>query len=266
MYVNKDVPELRTNKLPRWGRRGKTILKFIFLLYCIAVQELYFSSRLLASSLAPPPGGAAPDGSSAGEPALDALSPRNHALLRGSHTAKLRLNKIAQYYEVGKPRVLNAMKIMYNGKKPLDPKYVRHILKEGKKILSGLDTIYDMPIPPIKGNHEVHSSQNNTGGSDEADDGKSVVTVSTRLLLILCSSTNTTAFVYVMLCLYSCSSSFSFLALFTIVSHFRLLEIFMDNTITLFTSSKPMDFPLPVTRTYSTVTTLTGDHSASNVY
>ena len=173
MHVNKDVPELRKNQLPRKGRLAR-ILKFTFLLYCVAVQ-LYFSSRLLASLSPPAP---PPDRrTTTGEPAaLDALSPHKHALLRGSNAEKLRLDKIAQYYKVGKPTVLDAMKRMYDGK-PLDPKYVHHILKEGKKLLSGLDTIYDMPIPPIKEKHGVHSSQNTMGVGD--DDGKSVVTVST---------------------------------------------------------------------------------------
>ena len=190
MHVNKHVRELNKNQRPRWGRLAQ-IIKFIFILNCIGIMQLYFSSRLLASL---PPPAAAPDRiTKPRDPAApNAHSPLSHALLRGSNADKLRLDKIAQYYKVGKPTVMDAMKRMYDGK-PLDPKYVRHILIEGKKILSGLDTIYDMPIPPIKEKHGVHSSQNNMGGGDE--DGKSsVVTVSIRLLLILCCSTITSSF------------------------------------------------------------------------
>ena len=179
MDLKKDVPQLRDgkNQRPRWGRLAQ-IIKFIFILNCIGIMQLYFSSRLLASL---PPPAVAPDRiTKARDPAApNAHSPLSHALLRGSNADKLRLDKIAQYYKVGKPTVMDAMKRMYDGK-PLDPKYVRHILIEGKRILSGLDTIYDMPIPPIKEKHGVHSSQNNMGGDNE--DGKSsVVTVSTRL-------------------------------------------------------------------------------------
>ena len=192
MDLKKDVPQLRDgkNQRPRWGRLAQ-IIKFIFILNCIGIMQLYFSSRLLASL---PPPAVAPDRiTKARDPAApNAHSPLSHALLRGSNADKLRLDKIAQYYKVGKPTVMDAMKRMYDGK-PLDPKYVRHILIEGKRILSGLDTIYDMPIPPIKEKHGVHSSQNNMGGGDE--DGKSsVVTVSIRLLLILCCSTITSSF------------------------------------------------------------------------
>jgi len=103
MHVNKDVPELRKNQRPRRVRLAR-ILKFTFLLFCVANVQLYFSSRLLASL---PPAEAPPDRRT-WKCALNALSPHNHALLRGSH--KLRLDKIAQYYKVGKPTVLDAMK------------------------------------------------------------------------------------------------------------------------------------------------------------
>lgn len=54
--------------------------------------------------------------------------------------------------------VISAMRNMYNGK-ALNQKYVQHILIQGKKILSELDTIYDVPMPPIQEGNDIHSSK-----------------------------------------------------------------------------------------------------------
>ena len=64
-----------------------------------------------------------------------------------------------EYQTAGKHKILiDAMRKMYNGK-TLNQKYVQHILIQGKKILSELDTIYDVPLPPIQEGNDSHSSK-----------------------------------------------------------------------------------------------------------
>jgi len=61
------------------------------------------------------------------------------------------------------------MERMYNGE-ALDSKYVQHILILGKKALSGLETIYDVPLPSTQ-DDEVQASR---------PERKGFVTVSTE--------------------------------------------------------------------------------------